>query len=84
MNYQRAVAEIDLSALDFNIKSIFKKIPKETGIIGVIKADAYGHGSVEVAKILKENGVGIFSVAFLDEAIHLRKNNITEPILILG
>ncbi|MCI8341692.1 MAG: alanine racemase [Firmicutes bacterium] len=84
MYYKRTVAEIDLDALDFNIKSIIKKVPKGVGIVGTVKADGYGHGAVETAKILRENGVKIFSVALLDEAVSLRKNGIYEDILILG
>ncbi|MGE4214518.1 MAG: alanine racemase [Anaerotignaceae bacterium] len=84
MSYRRTVAEIDLDALDFNIKSIRKRVPIGTKILGTIKADGYGHGAIEVAEVLRQNGVEMFSVALLDEAIHLRKNGVKESILILG
>ena len=84
MAYKRLVAEIDLDAADFNIKSILKRIDGRADVIGTIKADAYGHGALEIAKVLMENGVSMFSVAMLDEAVNLRKNGIDKPVLILG
>ena len=84
MSYKRLVEEINLDAADFNIKSIQKRIDGRAKVIGVIKADAYGHGAVEMAHVLIENGVDMFAVAMLDEGIHLRNNGITEDILILG
>lgn len=53
-------------------------------IIGVIKADAYGHGAVECAKVLRENGIKTFAIATLHEAIELREAGCTEEILMLG
>lgn len=86
--YQEAIrpawAEINLSNLDYNIKRIKEKTGEDRDIIGVIKADGYGHGSVEVAKVLKENGVKTFAVATLQEAITLREAGITEEIVMLG
>ena len=81
---ERGLALIDLDALEYNIKSIRKKTPEGTGIIGVIKADAYGHGSVEVAQVLLENGADWFAVAVVDEGLNLRKHGINAPILLLG
>ena len=81
---ERVLALIDLDALEYNIKSIRKKTPEGTGIIGVIKADAYGHGSVEVAQVLLENGADWFAVAVVDEGLNLRKHGINAPILLLG
>ena len=54
-----AWVEVNLSNLDFNIKKIREKIGPDREMIGVIKADAYGHGSVECAGVLRENGVQI-------------------------
>lgn len=76
--------EINLSNLDYNIKNIIAKAGTDKDIIGVIKADAYGHGSVEVAKVLKENGVKTFAIATLREAITLREAGITDEIIMLG
>ncbi len=83
-DYQRVTAEIDLDAVAYNIKNIRKKVKKETMIMGVVKADAYGHGAVEVSKVLLYNGANWLGVAMIDEAVQLRKNNIMVPILILG
>lgn len=84
MSYRRTVAEINLDAIDYNIKSIRKRVPVGTKILGTIKADGYGHGALEVAEVLRKNGVEMFSVALLDEAIFLRKNGVKEDIIILG
>lgn len=78
-----AWVEVNLSNLDFNIKNIKKKASGRE-IIGVIKADAYGHGSVEVAKVLRENGIKTFAIATLQEAITLREAGAKEEIIMLG
>lgn len=77
-------AEINLSNLDYNIKNIIAKAGEDKEIIGVIKADGYGHGSVEIAKVLKENGVKTFAIATLQEAVTLRDAGISEEIIMLG
>jgi alanine racemase len=76
-------AEIDMSAFDHNVKQIKAqmKCPK---MIGVIKANGYGHGATECAKVLKYNGVDSFAVATLEEAINLREDGIDGNIVILG
>lgn len=78
-----AWAEINLNNLDFNIKNIKAKIGHRE-LIGVIKADAYGHGSIKVAEVLRENGCKTFAVATLHEAITLRDAGAKEEIIILG
>lgn len=78
-----AWAEINLTNLDYNIKNIKAKIG-DREMIGVIKADAYGHGSVKVAEVLRANGCKTFAVATLHEAITLREGGATEEIIILG
>lgn len=78
-----AWAEINLNNLDFNIKNIKAKIGQRE-LIGVIKADAYGHGSIKVAEVLRENGCKTFAVATLHEAITLREAGAKEEIIILG
>lgn len=80
----RAWAEVDLDAIGFNIRAIRSSVKSTTKIMGVVKADAYGHGCLEVAKALIENGADSLGVAFIDEAEQLRKNGFTVPILILG
>ena len=78
-----AWVEVNLSNLDYNIKNIRAKIG-DRDMIGVIKADAYGHGSVKVAEVLRENGVKIFAIATLQEAVTLREAGAKEEIIMLG
>ena len=80
----RSWAEVDLDAIKHNIKEIKASLRKKTEIMGVVKADAYGHGVLEVARTLIESGVTRLAVSMLDEAIQLRKCGITVPILILS
>ena len=79
-----AWVEVNLSNLDYNIKNISAKAGPDKEIIGVIKADAYGHGSVAVADVLRQNGVKTFAIATLQEAITLREAGATEAIIMLG
>lgn len=79
-----AWAEINLTNLDYNIKQIIGKVGSPRKIIGVIKADGYGHGAVPAAEVLKQNGVTTLAVATLSEAIRLREAGVTEEIIILG
>ena len=76
-------AEIDLDILANNMKNI-KKLAGNKEVMAVVKADAYGHGALDVAPCLLENGASKLAVAMLTEAIELRNNNITAPIMILG
>ena len=82
-NDSRTWAEIDLSALLHNF-NYARKMANNRPVMCVIKADAYGHGAVECGKFLEKNGAAAFAVACLDEALELRTNGITLPILILG
>jgi len=77
-----AVAEIDLSAIAHNLETL-KKITKNRTVIAVVKADAYGHGSIEVSKRLIQEGVSYLAVAYTGEAIHIRNAGITAPIIVL-
>jgi len=79
-----AWAEIDLDAFEENFRKIKALVRPGTMITGVIKADAYGHGAVEIGKALLELGVDRFAVATLSEALQLRKVFKEVPILILG
>ena len=78
------VAEIDLRALEFNCRQIQKKVPRGTKILGIVKADAYGHGSLRVSLTLEALGIEYLGVAIPDEGIELRKGGVRTPILILG
>lgn len=79
-------AEINLKSLIDNfhfIKSITKGANKSSKIIAIVKADAYGHGAIEVSKSLQKNNVDYLGVAFYDEALTLREAKIECPILLL-
>ena len=80
----RVVAEVNLDALKYNYKQIRGHVPHEVEIMAIVKADAYGHGAVEVSKLLQEEGVNRFAVAIVKEGEELRKQGITSPILVLG
>lgn len=84
MESRPTFAEIDLAALRHNFQEVTKTVPKGHGILAVVKADAYGHGFMDIATELEKLGVTAFGVAFLAEAIQLRKSGIDRPILILG
>ncbi len=80
----RAWVEIDLNNLKHNIMEIKKIISPKTKIMAVVKANAYGHGMIEISHKLNNIGIFDFAVATLEEAISLRENNIKGNILILG
>ncbi len=80
---ERIWAEIDLSALAHNVAQIKQRLGA-VGHMAVIKADAYGHGAIQVARTLAAGGVNYLAVACLSEAIELRQANVRLPILILG
>lgn len=85
MIFQRgAWAEINLSAIAHNIKIARANLNSMTKLCAVVKADAYGHGAVCVAKEAARNGVDFFAVALLQEAVSLRDAGIEQPILVLG
>jgi len=75
----RASAEINLSAITQNFKSI--KSRTNADVLAVVKADAYGHGLIPVSKALEEAGANWFGTALLEEAINLRKAGILKPII---
>ena len=77
-------AEINLNNIKDNLAAIRETLKDTTKICCVVKADAYGHGAVEVSKKLIEENIDYLAVARLEEAIELRKNNIEIPILCLG
>ncbi len=81
---KRTWAEIDLSALSYNYRKIREYIGENVRFCGIVKADAYGHGAVMVADTLQKLGADYLAVSSIDEAMELRYNGITMPILILG
>ncbi len=76
--------EIDMDTIAANVRSIRNSIDKNVAIMGVVKANAYGHDAPEVAPLLLQNGVSYLGIARLDEGIELRKSDIKAPIFILG
>lgn len=84
MKLRPAWVEIDLDRLAANMREIRRLTDKSAQITAVIKANAYGHGSCAIAGLLLQNGADRLAVAELDEAIELRRHNITAPVLILG
>lgn len=82
-NIRPVWAEVDLKAIENNIKEI-KRVAKDKEIIAVVKADAYGHGALDVVPVLLKNGADRLAVAVITEAIELREAGINVPILILG
>lgn len=80
----RAWREIDLAALRQNTALLRENLPSSCTLMAVVKADAYGHGAVPVARTLQREGVRLFAVACLSEGIQLRKAGIRGKILILG
>ncbi|MGD9972412.1 MAG: alanine racemase [Desulfatirhabdiaceae bacterium] len=77
-------AEIDLSAISHNINTIRSAVSPKTHVMAVVKANAYGHGAVEVARTALGNGADWLGVARIDEAIQLRQAGIDSPILVFG
>lgn len=81
--YLRSCAEVSLDAIRHNVLEVKKRIPVGVKLLAVVKANAYGHGAVPVAKAL-EDLADFYAVAMLEEAAELREAGITHPILILG
>ena len=82
-SYTRVYAPIDLDAVVYNMKSMKQKLAPGTEVLGVVKADGYGHGAVPVAKALDPFVKG-YAVATIQEARILQKHGIVKPVLILG
>lgn len=80
----RAWVEVDLKALAHNAWVLKGLLPQQAQLMAVLKANAYGHGAVQIARVLSREGIRMFAVATLAEAIQLRKHRIKGDILILG
>lgn len=81
---KRSWAEIRLPNIRHNYEAIRASLPEGCRFLGGVKADAYGHGALPVAKLLQEAGADYLAVSCLDEALELRRGGIDMPILILG
>jgi alanine racemase len=77
-------AEINLDNIKYNLNNIKKILKEDTKICGVVKANAYGHGAVQISKLLEREKVDYLAVSRLEEGLELRQNNIVIPILCLG
>ncbi|MFA6142874.1 MAG: alanine racemase [Candidatus Omnitrophota bacterium] len=82
--YRPTWAEIDMRAIAHNYRQVRKLVGKSTNIMVVVKANAYGHGTVEISAVLEKLGVNYLGVATTDEAVRLRDHGIRTPILVLG
>lgn len=83
-SYRETWAEVSLDAIAHNVKAIKMGLKPSCRFMAVVKADAYGHGAIQVAKAALEAGADWLGVAFLDEALQLRAAGIDCPILVLG
>lgn len=81
---RRTWAEIDLDALAYNYHKLRRQMGPDAKYLGVVKADAYGHGAVRVARKLEELGADYLAISNLEEAQELRHNGLKLPILMLG
>ncbi|MBQ9686037.1 MAG: alanine racemase [Oscillospiraceae bacterium] len=81
---KRTWAEVNLDNIRHNYRAIRNSLPAGCRFLGVVKANAYGHGALEVAKVLEECGADYLAVSCLDEAMELRDGGISMPVLILG
>lgn len=81
---RRTWAEIDLDALAHNYRTLRAHMGPGVRFLGVVKADAYGHGAIETAKALEELGAEYLAVSSIDEARELREHGVAMPVLILG
>ena len=81
---KRTWAEISLENIRHNYNAIRAALPAGCRFLGVVKADAYGHGAVRVSHLLQDCGADYLAVSCLDEALELRRGGINMPILVLG
>ncbi|TKD67461.1 alanine racemase [Pseudalkalibacillus hwajinpoensis] len=82
--YRETWAEINLDAIKQNIVAYKNYVPSDVSIMAVVKANGYGHGAVATAETALQSGATYLAVAILDEALMLRKEGVTAPILVLG
>ena len=82
--HRDAWVEVNVANLEHNIKEIKKYVPEDTKLLGVVKADAYGHGAVMLAPTILASGIDMLGVASIDEGVDLRKAKINCEILVLG
>lgn len=81
---KRSWADVSLDHLAHNYTQLRKKIPTSCKFLGVVKADAYGHGAVPISQNLKDLGADYLAVSNIEEALQIRRGGLRLPILILG
>lgn len=79
-----AWVEVNLDAIEHNVRAIRRHVPPGIDLMAIVKADAYGHGAVMILPTLEASGVSMAGVAAIDEAIHIREAGIKLPILVIG
>jgi len=77
-------ADIDLAAFDRNVNAINARLPNGSRLIAVLKANAYGHGAIEIARRCTPDRVAMIATALLEESLALRNSGVTLPMLVLG
>ena len=81
---RRAWRELHYENLKYNVEALKSLLPKDCEFMAVVKANAYGHGAVQVAKTALNSGAEYLGVATVDEAIALREAYVNAPVLVLG
>lgn len=84
MRPSRCYVQISLKNFKENVSKLQEYLPKNTGIIGIVKADYYGHGAFQLARAYQQQGVKDFAVAALNEALKLREDGLRGSIMVLG
>ncbi len=84
MNVRHQLRRVNLAALRRNVEHIRHSLPEHTGLLAVVKADAYGHGMVQVARAALQAGASHLAVALVEEGTTLRDAGVQAPILVLG
>jgi len=77
-------AEVDLNNIVHNYRQVRRLVGPAVRVMGVLKANAYGHGAVQVAQALDEAGADCFGVAIMNEAVQLREAGVKKPVMVLG
>lgn len=78
------ICYVNLAAIEWNIKAIRKHLPPQTRLMVMVKAQAYGSDSVRIARFLKQCGIDILGVSYVDEGVGLRRSGITQDIFVIN
>ena len=83
MTFSPNILEIDLSCIEHNLSQVKKLVAPNVRIVGIVKSDAYGHGLIQVSRLLEKNDVPFLGVAHFREAMELREKGIKIPIIVM-